>query len=129
MVVVGAGARADRAVDELLRSPPRGLELVGLVDEKAATFRAHDGDLPVFAVRDITPTRIFVRRVTAARRRNDGTASLFAVAEIDDSAPRISSVRAGSVGHAGERCLAGGLLLVLSPLLLLFALAIKVDSR
>ena len=129
IVVVGANARANPAVAELCRAAPKGLELVGLVDEEAGTFGADGGELPIFAVSEIRPTRIFVHRVRANRTRNDRTPSLFAIAEIDGRRRPIERLAGGRPRHVAERCVAGVLLAALSPLLLVLSLAIRLDSQ
>jgi lipopolysaccharide/colanic/teichoic acid biosynthesis glycosyltransferase len=129
VVLVGAGPRGRRAAGQLLRQPPRGIELVGLLDESPGRLQADLAELPVFAVGNVAAERVRIRRVaTAAGKAGANDLDLFAVAELGSEQHRVRGLAYAGARRPLEATLAAALLVVLSPLFVALALAIKVES-
>ncbi len=126
VVLVGAGPRGKRAARRLLHRPLRGMDVVGLLDEGSESLPEELDRLQLLSVGDVAAGRVRIRRVPIATgRARAPEPELFALAEL-----RSGQCRGQGLGARRplQAVVALTLLLALLPLLVVLALAIKLDS-
>src|SRR5829696_4528216 len=136
-LIIGSGLVASQLLDRLRRHGEYGLDPIGIVDDEI-----HDDfglDVPVLGrfdeLRDVLRAcreeRVAVDIVPRLFEFLDGAKAIEQIGGIPlltISAPRLSRV-AKAAKRVLDVAVAGGLLLAMAPVLLIIALAIKIESR